>query len=169
MFIRPETAQDEAEIVRLTGLGFDENHKNRNIWRLRDGDRVKNLCLVAVDDQVDGQDEAPLLGSIRFWPILIAGFPSVLLGPLAVDPALRGQGIGMGLVREGLRRAESAPWAFCFVSGEPDYYPRLGFSKISTGQIDLPAPIEDERLHLISVSGNSIDSLPQERWIIRPA
>ena len=67
------------------------------------------------------------------------------------------------------RRAESTPWAFCFVSGEPEYYPRLGFTKISAAQIDLPAPIEDERLHLISVSGNSIDSLPPETWEIRAA
>ena len=165
MFIRTEIEQDEHEVNRLTGLGFDESHKSRNIWQLRHGKPVEALCLVAADDADDGT----LVGSIRFWPITIAGLPSVLLGPLAVDPELRGQGIGMALVREGLRRAESAPWAFCFVSGEPEYYPRLGFTKISEHQVDLPAPIEDERLHLISVSGNTIESLPREPWIIRPA
>ena len=163
MFIRTETASDEAEVRRLTSLGFDESHKNRNIWHLRNNDPISNLCLVAVDEN----DKGHLLGSIKFWPITIAGLPSVLLGPLAVDPMLRGQGIGMALVREGLQRAESAPWAFCFVSGEPEYYPRLGFSKIASQQIDLPAHIEDERLHLISVSGNNIDSLPHEPWVIR--
>ena len=163
MIIRTERAEDKDEIERITGLGFDASHKDRNIWQLRHASPVENLCLVA--DPEDG--ETQLLGSIRFWPITIAGIPSVLLGPLAVDPALRGQGIGMALVREGLRRAESGPWAFCFVSGEPEYYPRLGFSKISASQLDLPAPIEDERLHLISVSGNTINSLPDEKWVIR--
>lgn len=165
MHIRQEIKSDTVEVDRLTGLGFDTSHKSRNIWHLRNGKPIANLCLVAADDE----DSSQLLGSIRFWSITIAGLPSVLLGPLAVDPKLRGQGIGMALVREGLRRAESAPWAFCFVSGEPEYYPRLGFSKISASQIDLPAPIEDERLHLISVSGNSIDSLPHEKWVIRAA
>ena len=165
MFIRTETAADHLEVERLAGLGFDESHKRRNIWRLREAGPVENLCLVAASDD----DESHLLGSIRFWPITLAGLPSILLGPLAVDPQLRGQGIGMALVREGLRRAESAPWAFCFVSGEPEYYPRLGFTKISESQVDLPAYIEDERLHIISVSGNTIDSLPREPWVIRSA
>ena len=165
MFIRTEIAADTPEVERLTGLGFDDSHKRRNIWRLREAEPVENLCLVAASDV----DQGPLLGSIRFWPITLAGLPSILLGPLAVDPALRGQGIGMALVREGLRRAESAPWAFCFVSGEPEYYPRLGFTKISQAQVDLPAYIEDERLHIISVSGNTIDSLPPEPWVIRSA
>ncbi len=165
MIIRTERAVDKNDIERLTGLGFDASHKLRNIWRLRNGSPVENLCLVAADEDQSCQ----LLGSIRFWPITIAGLPSVLLGPLAVDPALRGQGIGMALVREGLQRAASGAWAFCFVSGESEYYQRLGFSKIKAEQLDLPAPIEDERLHLISVSGNAIKSLPHEKWIIRSA
>jgi predicted N-acetyltransferase YhbS len=165
MNIRTETAGDDGEVERLTRLGFDKTHSNRNIWQLRKAARLGELCLVA---EGSGGD-AELLGSIRFWPITLAGLPSVLLGPLAVNPALRGQGIGMALVREGLKRAGQGPWAFCFVSGEPDYYPRLGFSKISAGQVDLPAPIEEERLHLISVSDHEIHSLPPEPWVISSA
>jgi len=162
--LRPEQASDRAEIERLLSLGFPASHARRNIWALRHGPPQAELCLVAED----GENPGHLLGSIRYWPITIAGYPSVLLGPLAVDPELRGQGIGRQLVRESLALAEKGPWRWCFVSGERDYYPRLGFTKLLAGDVDLPAPIEEERLHLISVSGDSLEELPSRPWIIRP-
>ena len=85
----------------------------------------------------------------------------------AVDPELRGQGIGRQLVRDSLALARSGPWAFCFVSGERDYYPKLGFSKLTAHQVDLPAPIEEERLHIISVSATNLEDLPEAPWVIR--
>jgi predicted N-acetyltransferase YhbS len=160
---RVETPADADEVARLTQLGFAPSHAQRNIWQLRQGGRVEPLCLVAENPDAPGR----LLGSIRFWPISIAGMPSVLLGPLAVDPELRGHGIGMRLVQHGLAAAGEGGWRFCFVSGEPEYYPKLGFTKLRLDQVDLPAPIEEERLHIISISGNSLDDLPSP-WVIRP-
>ncbi len=75
---------------------------------------------------------------------------------------LRGQGIGMELVRRGLGAAMGGAWHFCFVSGAPDYYPKLGFSKINSSSVDLPAEIEEERLHIMRVSGDSLDDLLAE-------
>jgi len=63
--------------------------------------------------------------------------------------------------------ARSGPWALCFVSGERDYYPKLGFSKLKADQVDLPAPIEEERLHIISVSATSLEDLPETPWVVR--
>lgn len=160
---RTETSGDADEVHRLMELGFSKGHLGRNIWDLREAERIPELCLVAEDHRQPGV----LMGSIRFWPITIAGLPSVLLGPLAVDPALRGIGIGMELVRKGLAKAELGIWHFCFVSGEPDYYPKLGFTKIKKSQLDLPSPIEEERLHMIPVSGDSLDDLPDVAWVIR--
>jgi len=161
--IRQETPADQPEIERLMALGFAPSHSGRNIWQLRHGQKVIDLSLVAEDDNRSGH----LLGSIRYWPITINAMPSLLLGPLAVDPELRGQGIGRQLVRESLALARSGPWALCFVSGERDYYPKLGFSKLKADQVDLPAPIEEERLHIISVSATNLEDLPEAPWVIR--
>ena len=160
---RTETSGDAEEVHRLMELGFSAGHQQRNIWDLRQAERIPELSIVAEDQSQPGV----LMGSIRFWPITIAGLPSVLLGPLAVDPDLRGFGIGMELVRKGLAQAELGIWHFCFVSGEPDYYPKLGFTKINQSQLDLPSPIEEERLHMIPVSGDSLDDLPDVAWVIR--
>ena len=162
--IRQETTADQHEVERLMVLGFDASHSKRNIWHLREGAPVAELSLVAEDIHQPGY----LLGSIRYWPITIAGLPSLLLGPLAVDPELRGQGIGRELVLKSLDLARNGPWDFCFVSGERDYYPKLGFTKLSSDQVDLLAYIEEERLHMISVSAKKSYDLPTPPWAIRP-
>ena len=145
--LRHEEARDTNEINRLLQRGFPSGHRYRNIWKLRQGERIEALSLVAASEN----DANILLGSIRFWPIKIAGVSSVLLGPLAVDPQLRGQGIGRALVYEGLERAKQNAWQFCFVSGDHDYYTKFGFVKLRAIDLILPAPIEDERLHIIAL------------------
>ena len=165
--IRLQKHGDKAEVSRLMGLGFNEAHQKRNIWALREGRPIAPLCLVAEDSERAKQGEMHLLGSIRFWAITVASLPSILLGPLAVDPLMRGQGIGENLVRESLKRADCGDWHYCFVSGEPDYYPKFGFQKIAASSINLPAPIEEERLHILPLSGNILTDLPQEPWVIR--
>ncbi|MCH8999246.1 MAG: N-acetyltransferase, partial [Proteobacteria bacterium] len=66
-------------------FGFDRHHKT--VYRLREGIApIDRLCFVAL--ALDGG----LLGSLRFWPIRIGAAPAILLGPLAVEPALQGAG-----------------------------------------------------------------------------
>ena len=165
---RLEVADDADEINRLMGLGFTAAHKQRNIWELRKGGPLAELCFVAEDSSNTANNTGRLLGSIRFWPITIADHPSILLGPLAVDPELRGQGIGRELVQLGLDAAARKDiWQFCFVSGEPEYYSKLGFSKLKQSWVDLPVAIEEERLHIISVSGDSLKCLLPYPVVIR--
>ena len=89
-------------------FGFDRHHKT--VYRLREGVApIAELSFVAVASG-DG-----LLGSLRFWPVRIGEAAAILLGPLAVEPALQGAGIGRGLLRHGLIQAKYQDAKICVV------------------------------------------------------
>jgi putative acetyltransferase len=85
------------------------------------------ISLVAVNgDQV--------LGHILFSPVtttLPSAAKGVGLAPVAVHPDAQSQGIGSGLIREGLRRCKEIGCDYCVVLGGPEYYQRFGFEKAS--------------------------------------
>ena len=94
--IRAQRPHDLALLAPLLDRTFGPDRQARTVYRLREGVApVPELCFAAVDrhDQV--------LASLRFWPIRIATLPAILLGPLAVEPALQGRGMGRALVTHG--------------------------------------------------------------------
>ena len=106
MDIRVQSDADKERVETLVSLSFSEQHPGRAVWKLRPGAPVAQLCLVA-------SDYRNIVGSLRFWEILVAGRPQLLLGPLAVLPELQGRGFGRALVSDGLRRAEQMRrWSF---------------------------------------------------------
>lgn len=64
----------------------------------------------------------------------------VLLGPLAVDPAAQGQGIGSALVRAAVGRAEEAGEPLVVLEGDPAFFGRLGFEAAAPHGVELPLP-----------------------------
>jgi predicted N-acetyltransferase YhbS len=88
-----------------------------------------------------------LFGGIRFTAIRIgAERNAALLGPLVVDPAEKGKGIGRALVQEGLMRARAEGFALVLLVGDMPYYGRFGFQPVPFGQITLPGPVDPARL-----------------------
>jgi predicted N-acetyltransferase YhbS len=88
---------------------------------------------------------------------------------LAVDPDVRGKGIGVSLVRESLHLAVAEGWEWCFISGEPDYYLKFGFKPVTYDDITLPAHIEPERLHLLALPQAKPELMPEKPWVIMPS
>lgn len=77
---------------------------------------------------------AGLDGIVLFTRCAVEGGGSAaLLGPLAVATPARRRGLGAGLVRAGLARAEAEGAGIALVLGDPDYYSRFGFAA--------PAPV----------------------------
>lgn len=135
--ILPERADDGAAIDTLLDHAFGANRQERTVYKLRIGAPAAGLSFVARRD-------GDFVGSIRFWPVeLDHGVDAVLLGPLAVEPALRGRGIGKGLVAHGLEAAGRAGHGLCLVSGDPDYYRPFGFVPASPLGLRLPGPVTD--------------------------
>ncbi|MNC54757.1 Acetyltransferase (GNAT) family protein [compost metagenome] len=51
----------------------------------------------------------------------------IVLAPIAVKPNYQKQGIGAGLIKEGISRCRALGYSIILLIGHPTYYPRLGF------------------------------------------
>jgi putative acetyltransferase len=91
------------------------------------GDMV--LMMVAAEE-VSGA----ILGTVAFSRMTVdvggKDVPSVALAPVAVERAVRRQGVAEALIQAGLDRLEKEGVVLCFVLGEPDFYRRFGFDPV---------------------------------------
>lgn len=134
--LAPERAEDALAIDTLMDHAFGANRLERTVYKLRLGAPAEGLSFVA------RQDDGAFLGSIRFWPVQMdRGVGGVLLGPLAVEPHLRGKGVGKALVGHGLAAAARMGHGLCLVSGDPDYYGPFGFVPADPLGLRLPGPV----------------------------
>jgi predicted N-acetyltransferase YhbS len=139
--IRNELAVDvparEALLDRALGVG----RFRKTAERLREGrSPAESLSFIAEED-------GRIVGTIRLWPISAGpARPALLLGPLAVDDARRGFGIGASLMRCATEAAGAIGHAAVLLVGDAPYYGRVGFSAEKTGALWLPGPFERSRL-----------------------
>lgn len=130
----PPTPDDAAAIEALLDLAFGPDRHKKTSYRFREGvDPVPALSLVA---RQDGR----LVGTIAYWPVRIgaAATPALLLGPVAVEPALRGLGIGVTLIRRTLAKATRLGHRVVVLVGDADYYERFGFESAEKHGIAMP-------------------------------
>lgn len=137
--LEEETEADGWEVEALLDTCFAPGRTALSSYRLRAGVApVKPLCLVVRDG------DGTLAGAIRFWPILAAGRPALLLGPVAVHPTRQGEGLGALLIRESLAEARRLGWTRVMLVGDAPYYARFGFRKLP--HIVMPPPTNPDRV-----------------------
>ena len=158
--ITQQTQADSQVIEALIIEAFGPNRYNRLVWALRPGAPVAALCLVGYDD-----DQA--VGSLRFWEVMLNNEIILLLGPLAVQPHVRGKGFGQQLVQEGMRLARLGQWRLVLVSGEPDYYPKFGFVQAVGYGLAWPGFVEPERLQFCELVPGALASLSSSGLVVR--
>ncbi len=143
-----ERPQDAAPRDQLLNLAFGPERGKRTVYRLREGvAAVAGLSFVTLED-------GAFSGSLRFWPVRLEGAKSpILLGPLAVDPARRGQAVGVALVRRGLRDAKRLGHDLVLVVGATHYYRRFGFAPATPYGLTLPGPVDPERFQIRALRG----------------
>lgn len=161
--IRPEKPADLADIEALNAKSFGPGRFAKSAYRLREGVApVADLGFVAVNG------DQKLLGSIRFWPIAVGKEPSLLLGPLAVEPALRGQGIGVALMRHTIEKARRDGHRSIILVGDELYYVRVGFARLAPDKVHFPGPVDPARLLGLSLKPNVLLTLSGEVRRYRP-
>ncbi|WP_313126683.1 GNAT family N-acetyltransferase [Proteiniclasticum ruminis] len=130
ILIREENPEDHHQVEAMTQrafwnkhhLGCDEHYLVHRIWQHRD--YIPELSRIA---EVDGI----IVGAILYTKSMVKDEKSehemLTFGPLCVDPAWQGMGIGEALLTETAQLAREKGHRGIIIFGEPDYYPRLGF------------------------------------------
>lgn len=136
---------DGPVIERLLDHCFEPERRRRPTYRLRDGFApADGLSFIALHN-------SRLVGTLRFWPVTISDTidgvtPALLLGPLAIDPDVRGHGGATRLVRRGLDEVRRFGHRIVVAVGDPEFFARFGFSSARQAGLAMPLLVEDARL-----------------------
>ncbi|MEE4206615.1 MAG: N-acetyltransferase [Erythrobacter sp.] len=125
--IRPERPGEEGAIRDMVtrafaGHAYSDGDEQDVIDRLRaDGDLL--LSLVAEQD-------GAIIGQATFSPAILENGEEgwVVLGPMAVDPAHKGRGLGRKLIEAGEAIMRERGAKGITVLGDPELYARFGFA-----------------------------------------
>ncbi len=152
--IRLEKPSDAAAREALLDAAYGPVRFEKPSERLRSGRApARGLSFVAVED-------GRVIGTVRLWDVSAGpARPALLLGPLAVDPAQRRQGIGAALMRHAVRAAARHGHRAVLLVGDAAYYSRFGFSAEKTGGLWLPGLTEKSRLLGRELSAGALDGV----------
>lgn len=92
-----------------------------------------------------------LVGSVLLTPVRIGEVSGLMLGPLTVEPAFEGRGIGAALLRRSVEEGAALGVALILLVGDEPYYGRHGYKRVPVGQIRLPGPLDPARLLALEV------------------
>lgn len=150
--IRDEIASDVAARERLLDMCFGPGRFLKTSQRLREGRLpARGLALAALRGET-------LVGTVRLWEVATGcGRPALLLGPLAVDPALQGAGLGGALMREALTRAADLGHGAVLLVGDAPYYARFGFAPERAAALAMPGPFERDRFLGLDLTPGALD------------
>lgn len=136
----PETPAHDLEIDDINAEAFGPGRFTRAAYKIREGGpHDRSLSFVAMHA---GQ----VIASVRMTPIAAGEGRAQMLGPLAVRPDFKNLGIGRKLVAMALAAAAKAAEPAVILVGDEPYYGPLGFARIPRGQIEMPRPVDLNRL-----------------------
>jgi predicted N-acetyltransferase YhbS len=150
--IRKERITDIDAREALLDRAFGDARYLKAAERLREGRMpAEGLSFVAEKDH-------RVVGTIRLWHVSAGpARPALLLGPLAVDDAWRGLGIGAALMRRATDAALRLGHKAVLLVGDAPYYGRFGFSAEKTGTLWMPGPYERHRLLARELVAGALD------------
>ncbi len=141
--VRQENPADFLEIERIQAEAFGPERFERTAFKIRDGiAQAKGLCFV-------GEQNGEIAGSVKLTPIMIGSTKSMLLGPLTVGNAYKGQGLGQLLLKTVAAEAQAKGVQSILLVGDHPYYGPHGYEQVPHGAITLPGPVDPDRLLIL--------------------
>ncbi len=150
--IREESFHDVEAREALLDACFGPARFQKTCERLREGRKAADGLSLTIE-----QDGA-LVGTVRLWHVSAGpDRPALMLGPIAIDPALQSLGLGGKLMREALGRAATLGHKAVLLVGDAPYYERFGFSSDRTASLWLPGPYERHRFLALELEAGYLD------------
>jgi predicted N-acetyltransferase YhbS len=155
--IRLETPADTAAADAIVAAAFGPGRFAKTAYRLREGVApVAALSFVALED-------ARIVGTVRYWPVMIGGQAALMLGPIAIVADRQGQGIALALMNTSLAAAREAGHRAVVLVGDEPYYGRAGFARIKpAGRITMPGPVDLSRVLGLALADGALDAMAGE-------
>lgn len=151
--ICPERPCDSPAIEALLDEVFGPGRFARTAYHLREGvEPISGLAFVAFE-------EGQMRGSIRFSPVNVGGHKALFLGPLVVKAEDRGKGIGLALMKRGLKAAKATGAPSVLLVGDAPYYERVGFKPLGRGRVIPSGPIDPDRLLALEFTSGGLNAL----------
>jgi len=155
--IRLETAADTVACDAIVAAAFGPGRYAKTAYRLREGVKPEAaLSFVALE-------AARIVGTVRYWPVMIGGQAALMLGPIAIVADRQGQGIALALMNTSLAAAREAGHRAVVLVGDEPYYGRAGFKRIApAGRITMPGPVDLSRVLGLALVEGALDALAGE-------
>lgn len=132
-------------VEHLLDLAFGIDRHGRTAYRLREGVAAEAAASCAALDE-----QGALVGSLQSWPLALTGAdglatPLWLVGPIAVHPDRRNEGIGRAMLRRALEAIDETGIPAVLI-GDAPYYAPFGFAADQTQRWQVPGPVDRARL-----------------------
>ncbi len=146
----PEQASHDAIIDDINAEAFGPGRFARAAYRIREGGpHERNLSFVAL---ADGE----VIASVRLTRVKIGLASALLLGPLAVRPSWKNQGIGRHILRLSVEAARANGHTLVTLVGDEPYYGPFGFKRVPHKQITFPAAVDYNRVLVLELKEGSL-------------
>lgn len=148
-----EHPEHETGIERVLERAFGPGRFAKSSERVRERGAVlaPDLSRVALSEAND------VLGVCRLWRARAGEAPVLFLGPLAVDPAQQGGGLGLALAKDAVDAARAAGASGIVLVGAEAFFRPLGFTQIPAERLRLPGPVAPERFLWLELKPGAFD------------
>lgn len=150
---RPERPGDAALVDALVARAFGPGRYAKT------AERIRERAVFHPELSVCAWRGEALLGAVRLWPARIESAPVLFLGPIAVEKAFRGEGLGAELVEQACRRARTSGERAVILVGDLGFFGPLGFKRVPPGQVALPGPVDLARVLWTALAPGVLEEL----------